>query len=306
MEASQRRVGWGRVGIMQQHVGFIGVLLVAGLLSGCVTGGGRKGLSEALMFHAPFDGTVDASFGAGDRRMQMGPTWNAPRNTTPGLPPGETVRLDRGAGKYGDALRFEKKITELVGYRVPGNFPFKARDWSGTVSFWLRVSPDADLEPGYCDVIQVTSKAWDDASFFVEFTKDEVPREMRLGVYADKKVWNPTNRKWEEIPMSEKPLARVLRPPFRRDLWTQVTFTWERFNTGRADGVARLYLDGEFQGEISAREQTFTWDLEQSVMMLGLAYTGWMDDLAVFRRALTPGEIRELYRLPGGVTDLHR
>jgi len=41
-------------------------------------------------------------------------------------------------------------------------------------------------------------------------------------------------------------------------------------------------------------------------MMLGLGYTGWIDALAVFDRALSADEVRALHRLPGGVTDLHR
>lgn len=289
---------------MQRIGQLLGMSAVVMVMAGCATGVGKGGLGEALVFHAPFDGTVDARVGSGDRRMQVGPGWGAPRDSSSGLPPGDVVRLERGVGRYGDALRFDRKIPQWVGYRVPGNVPFSTNDWSGTISFWLRVSPDADLEPGYCDPIQVTSKGWDDAAFFVEFTKDEKPREMRLGVYADKAVWNADGRKWDDIPLPEKPLARVIEPPFRRDRWTQVTFTWERFNTGRPDGVAKLYLDGEYHGQISAREQTFTWDLERSVMMLGLAYTGWMDDLAVFRRALSAEEVRELHRLPGGVTDL--
>jgi hypothetical protein len=41
-------------------------------------------------------------------------------------------------------------------------------------------------------------------------------------------------------------------------------------------------------------------------MMLGLGYTGWMDDLAVFDRALSAEEVRVLNRLPNGVNGLHR
>jgi hypothetical protein len=41
-------------------------------------------------------------------------------------------------------------------------------------------------------------------------------------------------------------------------------------------------------------------------MMLGLAYTGWMDDLAVFDRALSPAEVVTLHALPGGVSDLRK
>lgn len=254
-----------------------------------------RSAAKALVFHAPFDGTADARVAGGDARFQHGDSWDAPRNTRPGLPPGNVVRIDPGAGIRGDALRFDKKITQVVGFRVPGNFPNPATNGQGTVSFWLRVTPDEDIEPGYSDVIQVTSKAWDDAAFFVEFTKDEKPREMRLGIYADKKVWNPNGRDWNKMSFEEKPLARVERPGFKRDRWSHVAFTWERFNTGRPDGTARLYVDGRPAGGISPREQTFTWDEQKAVIMLGLAYTGWMDDLRIYNRALTPDEVQALH-----------
>ncbi len=273
---------------------------LAGAVSGCVglfipDSAATRRLREATVLHAPFDGTADARVAGGDARFQHGDSWEAPRDTRPGLPPGNVVRIDPGAGVRGDALRFDKKITQVVGFRVPGNFPPPVADWQGSVSFWIRVTPDEDIEPGYSDVIQVTSKAWDDASFFVEFTKDEKPREMRLGIYPDKKVWNPDGRDWNKMSLEEKPLARVVRPGFRRDRWSHVAFTWEHFNTGRPDGVARLYVDGRPAGGIGPREQTFHWDDGKAVIMLGLAYTGWMDELRIFNRALTPAEVQSLH-----------
>ena len=59
-------------------------------------------------------------------------------------------------------------------------------------------------------------------------------------------------------------------------------------------------------GEIGARTQTYTWDLDEALVMLGFSYTGWMDDLALFDRALGAEEVRSLGRLPHGVADLHR
>ena len=94
----------------------------------------------------------------------------------------------------------------------------------------------------------------------MEFSKDEKPREFRLGVYADFEVWNPQNKKWEDIPMAEKPLAPVVRPPFTREKWTHVAFTFENFNTGKPNGIAKLYLNGEERGVLKERTQTFTWD----------------------------------------------
>lgn len=288
---------------------FLGVIAGAVLTTGCKTNVAaqhRAELGRALTFHASFDTSVDAEFGKGDRRLHVAPKWGHPRMVQPGLPPGNTVHLAPGEGRYGGALRFERKIDELVAYRAARNVSVTPGPWGGTVSFWLRVSPDADLAPGYCDMIQITPRDWNDAAFFTEFTKDEKPREFRLGAYADLKVWNPNNRDWNAIPLAEKPLIPVLHPPFSRDRWTHVAFTWENYNTGQANGATRLYLDGQLRGELSPRIQTFTWDPEKCLIMLGLAYTGWMDDLAIFDRALSPVEITYLNGLKGGVQQLHR
>ncbi|MEY4692653.1 MAG: hypothetical protein RIT19_2978 [Verrucomicrobiota bacterium] len=262
-------------------------------------------LASSLVFHAPFDHLPDAVVGAGDRRFQTGPKWEAPRITQPGLPTNGAVWVDPRGGRHGGALRFERKIPQVVGFRVEGNFPWRTNQWSATVGFWLRSTPEIDIPKEYSDVIQITSKAWDDAALFVEFTPDDLPKHLRLGAYADKKVWNPQGRDWDKMPLSEKPLVVVTHPPFRREEWHQVVFTCDRFNSGRADGRVALYLDGQPAGELPERQQSYGWKLDDALMMLGLGYTGWMDDLAVFDRALSAEEVKALYRLPGGVSDLH-
>jgi len=85
-----------------------------------------------------------------------------------------------------------------------------------------------------------------------------------------------------------------------------VVFTFERFNTGKGDGVARLYLDGEPRGVLSARQQTFTWDPEQAIVGLGLNYIGLLDELSIFNRALAADEVAALSRLQSGVPGLLR
>lgn len=192
----------------------------------------------------------------------------------------------------------------MVFFKAAGNSGYKPAQWSGTVSFWLRLTPDEDLAPGYTDPIQITSKGWDKAAFFVEFTKDEKPREFRLGAYADFEVWNPDNRDWNSIPFHEKPLVKVVNPPFQRDVWTHVAFTFENYNTGKPDGDTRLYLNGEMRGVLAPRRQTFTWDLEKAMIMLGLSYAGHWDELAIFNRALNEAEVAALFQLPKGIASL--
>ena len=184
------------------------------------------------------------------------------------------------------------------------NFPTPRPEWAGTLSLWMSLDPAADLDPGFCDPIQLTSKKWDDAALFLEFEKraDGVP--FRLGVYADTAVWNPLGRKWEEIPAPEKPLITLTKTPFSRSRWTHAAFVIEHFNTGTANGRAQLFIDGKDAGTISPRQQTFTWDPAQSVIMLGVGYVGLMDDLALFDRALTPAEISHLFTLKDGLRTL--
>jgi hypothetical protein len=65
-----------------------------------------------------------------------------------------------------------------------------------------------------------------------------------------------------------------------------------------------LYLDGELRGVIPARTQTFTWDPQKSLIMLGIGYVGLYDEVSIFNRPLTQPEIIELRDLPNGVHSL--
>ncbi len=267
---------------------------------------GTAALLKALRFHASFDGGVDAVVAAGDPALYSAPSLKQRNEAARGLPPSGEIVLARGQGRFGDAVRFTRKKSSVIFFKGARNMPYQSTNWSGTVSFWLSVDPLNDLEPGFCDPVQITPRSWNDAAFFVEFEKRPENIPFRLGVYADLTVWNPENRPFADIPQNERPLVTVERPPFGRDRWTHVAFTFERFNTSRPDGVARLYLDGEPQGSLSPRQQTFTWDIGASVIALGLGYIGLLDDLAVFDRALNDGQIRALHQLEKGVTTLAR
>ena len=252
---------------------------------------------RGLVFRASFDSGLDGELGGGDRKLYWAPKMEVPpKSSAAGLPATGVVTHQKDGGVTGGYLKFEKKAPEMVFFHAKGNMPYNKTNWSGTVSFWLRLTPDDDLAPGFTDPIQITDKAWNKSAFFVEFSKDEKPREFRLGVYADFGVWNPHNKPWEAIPMSEKPLAAVVRPPFTREKWTHVAFTFENFNFGKPNGVAKLYLNGEERAGLKERLQTFTWDYEKALIMLGLSYVGDFDELAIYDRALSAKDIADLYR----------
>jgi hypothetical protein len=258
-----------------------------------------QALRNTLTFHASFDATVRAAHAAGDPALYWTPTLKQRNDSKPGLPVSGEVQHALGAGRFGDALRFTSRKSPVVFYQGAGNIAYSATNWEGTVSFWLSTDPEGQLEPGFCDPVQITPRAWNDAAFFVEFEKRAENIPFRLGVYADINVWNPEKRPFADIPQAERPLVTVEKPPFARGTWTHVVFTFERFNTNRSDGIARLYLDATPHGTLSPRQQTFTWDVQNTYIALGLNYIGLIDELTIFNRALTDGAVRAL---EGGVS----
>jgi hypothetical protein len=262
----------------------------------------QAALASALVFHAPFDEGVDARIAAGDPKLYWAPTWGRRAEAQPGLPPTHTTHVP-GAGRFGGALRFTGRGAPVAFYQGGANTPYASSNWNGAVSFWLSADP-AELSTGFCDPIQITPRAWNNGAFFVEFEKSADAWPFRLGVYADFDVWNPTKREFKEIPPDERPLVTVDRPPFGPGKWTHIVFTWEAFNTGRADGVARLYLDGVPRGRLTGRQQTFTWDPAETKIAMGLGYIGLFDELAVFNRVLSDTDVAALYTLDRGMLAL--
>lgn len=263
----------------------------------------RESIRKALAFHASFDGTADADFARGDKTIYTASNLKRP-DAKPGLHRPD-VEIAKGKGKFGDALCFGKNEKAVVFFQADKNMAYREKDWSGTVSFWLSLDPDKDLEPGYCDPIQITDKKWDDAAFFVDFTKDDKPRHFRLGIYSDFKVWNPKGLKFEQVPVADRPLSEeIAKPPFASGKWTHVLFTFANVNSGKPNGQGKLYLDGKPVAGIRDRTLTFTWEQSQAAMMLGLSYIGLFDDLAVFDRALTDEEVKVIYGLEGGIKSM--
>jgi hypothetical protein len=164
--------------------------------------------------------------------------------------------------------------------------------------------PDEDLEPGYCDPVQIVGDDSRKGFIFLEWSKDETPRFFRYAIRPLSHLWNPDNVGWEEIPAEKRPMVQIERAPFSRDEWTHAVFTLENINDKSKPQAGRLYLNGKLQGTIENRDLTLGWDPDRVRLVLGAAYVGHMDDLAVFDRALTDGEVRYIYGLEKGVREL--
>ena len=277
---------------MKNHNIFISLCpLILGLLFTVLIASGQSdelSIKKALTFYASFDGGTDADISRGDKRL-FTLIGKEPKlgNKTEGM-----SRIVKNKGLSGDALLFTKRNAKWLLYDGANNFHFAEKNWSGSVSFWLKVDPINGLDPGYVDPIQITPNTWNDASFFVDFAKDGNPRSFRLGAFADKSVWNPENK---DIPEPQRPLVPAKSNPFSSDKWTHVAFTWENFNTRKKDGVATLYLNGKNEGSITKWNQKFSWAGKPHRILIGLNYMGLFDELACFNRALSSKEVKHIF-----------
>jgi predicted neuraminidase len=276
--------------------------VIVGLLAGAAIARAdewRDTWRGRMTFHASFDGSDDADHARGDARIYTAQNLELDQ-------PLEGLRADavqrRAGGRWGEALVFSDTTESVVFFYGKANVPHATEQWAMTISFWMRLDPDQDLKPGFADPLQITDKKWNDAALFVDFSKDERPRHFRLGVFADYPFWNPSDTPWDDIPEADRPMITVERPPFSRDEWTHVAITLERLNSQRP-AAARLYLDGELQGEM-VRPQRFTWDPDRLAIMLGLHYIGAIDDLAIFEGAMTADDITRLMKLEEGAKAL--
>ena len=259
----------------------------------------EEALKSALVLHASFDKGLDADFSKGDPAAVV--------KTSSGLvpvPENDEVVLVPEGGRFGGALHFPKKGTTRPSYRGEGVLGYNDKDWSATVSLWLRLTPDEDLEPGYCDPIQIVGDDTKKGFVFLEWSKDHSPRYFRYAIRPKIELWDPEGLGWEVLPEEKRPMVQLKNAPFSRDRWTHAVYTLERINAGKGTSAGALYLDGKAQGRIENFDLTFGWDPAAVQLVLGAAYVGYLDDLAVFDRALSAAEVAKLHALENGIADL--
>jgi hypothetical protein len=259
----------------------------------------KSPLAAALAMHASFDSMLDADFSTGDRGCYV----KAGKETVRAAF-NEEVKLDSAGGRFGGALHFTRKGTTQPRFSGVDMLGYNAKSWSTTVSVWLRLTPDQDLQPGYCDPVQLVGDDSKKGFIFLEWSKDETPRFFRYAIRPLFHIWNPTNVQWADIPFEKRPMVQVANAPFSRERWTHVVFTVENLSDKSKKQSGKLYMDGKLQGSIDGWDLTFDWDPKAAALVLGASYVGHLDDLAVFNRVLTEAEVKELHALPNGVKDL--
>ena len=259
----------------------------------------QESLKQSLVFHASFDKSMDADFSTGDKACLS-------KQGGKLLPcvPNKEVKLTTTGGKFGGCLHFPKKGVTRPQFSGVNMLGYNDKRWSATVSTWLKLTPDEDLEPGYCDPVQIVGNDTKKGFIFLEWSKNETPRFFRFAIRPLVEIWNPTNVQWDEIACDKRPMVQIANAPFTREKWTHIVFTLSDINhkTGKPEGS--LYLNGNVAGKIQNWDLTFGWDPASVALVLGASYVGHVDDLAVFNRALNADEVRALHQQAGGVAAL--
>lgn len=279
-------------------------------LFGCVLGAGsetqadekvKEQLSKALTHHVSFDQSLKADF-----TIDRADAFQRAKEPGPAFEPNEEVKIDDKSGKFGGALHFVKKSKWMPAYKGDKIVGFNDKDWSTTVSLWLKLNPDEDLEPGYCDPIQIVGDDTKNGFIFLEWSKDHSPRYFRFAARPRIDIWDPQNLGWEQIPDDKRPMVQLKKASFSRDKWTHAVFVIEHFNTDETRSKGTLYLDGEKKGEIKNWDMKYSWPSDAVKVVLGAYYVGQIDDLSIFNRGLSEEEVQVLHGLPHGAGELHK
>lgn len=281
-------------------VPFLLTLLTTSLLPFTVAAQNTAALKQALTFHASFDQGFDADFSRGEK----GALARTKQGTVP-LAANEELKLVPDGGRFGGGLHFTKKGTTQPRFKGMGMLGYNATNWSASVSVWLKLDPDKDLEPGYCDPVQIVGDDTKKGFIFMEWSKDDAPRHFRFAIRPKIELWNPTGLDWAKMTDAQRPAVNLPRAPFSREAWTHVVFALENVNDKSKKPVGKLWLNGKLMGKIENWDLTLGWNPDAVQLVLGASYVGYMDDLAVFNRALTDAEITQLFGLKTGVRELH-
>ena len=184
-------------------------------------------------------------------------------------------------------MRFSSpERTSTLSSIAPRETAYTTSEWSGTISFWLSLDPAVDLEPGFCDPIQLTDSAYNDAAIWVDFIGENA-RQFRLGIFGDLSEWNPDELSPNDNPFFTDRLIAVDEPPFESGQWTHVAITFSGINTA-SGGTANLYLNGSARPKtMEGLNESFTWDASRGEVRLGINYVGLFDELSIFDRSLS-------------------
>lgn len=284
---------------MRHHVGATAVLLLA-VAAPTPARPAADDLKKAVLLYASFDEHVQADVAGGAKMLST--RYNHP--SQPGtflVEPGfndNVYHVARGRGVAGGGAMEVSDVLPRNGrvfFPAKGNLGYDPKGWGGALSVWCKTDPNTSLRTSFCDPIQITEKGANNGGLWFDFNDAKPRRDLRHGAFPA--VGAGQKAVSEDDPTA--PMVRVPRVAWTGDEWHHVVLSWAGFDTGKADAVSRLYIDGKLIGEVRDRELGMKWDIDRTGIYVAVNYLGLLDELAVFRRPLTADEVLQLHRRPG-------
>ena len=263
----------------------------------------NSAIADSITFFSSFDNGLNADYSKGDPVFYIAPSWSNRDRYQPFTDQADHVEIHKNEGRYRHALRIENGYSPVYFYKGEQNISYREENWSGSVSFWLKLDPETDLAPGYSDPIQITTRSWNDGALYVDFTIEQ-PRRFRFAFFPDREVWDPEEREWEEVPVDEWPMVVLEDMPFSSDGWTFVAFTFRNYNSGEPNAAIDCFIQGEYVGSLENIEQTITWNPEEIAIWLGYNFRGYFDELAIYNRELNREEVKYIFELHEGLSGI--
>ncbi|MFO0799515.1 MAG: LamG-like jellyroll fold domain-containing protein [Gemmataceae bacterium] len=256
-------------------------------------------LKKAVTLYASFDEHIWADVAGGGKMLNT-------RFNHPSLPgtflvePGfndNVFHVARGRGVAGGGALDATDVLPRNGrvfFPAKGNLAYDPKGWGGALSVWCQTDPNQSLKTSFCDPVQITEKGANNGGIWFDFN-DAKPRDLRHGAFPAV----PAGQKGVAEDDPQAPLVRVPRVAWKVGDWHHVVLSWSGFDTGKADAVSQLYIDGKLIGEVRDRAVAMNWDIDRTGVYVAVNYVGLLDELALFRRPLTADEVKLLRERPG-------
>ena len=255
-------------------------------------------LREAVTFFASFEKNVKGDFGSGvltpDTRYNHA-TEKGQFVVEKGIDK-KVFKIAADKGIQGGCLEVVDVLPRngRIFFPAKGNVAFKKDGWSGSLSVWCKTDPDKMLKTRFCDPIQITEKGANNGGLWFDFNDAKPKRDLRHGAFPT----IPEGRKGIGEDDPKAPMVRVPGIGWKADEWHHVVITWKNLDTGEADAVTALFIDGKLIGEVRGRAIAMGWDIDKAGIYVAINYIGLLDELILFNRAISKEEIDLLYKKP--------
>jgi len=267
-----------------------------------IDAGDVAALKKAVTFYASFDKSLTPEIGVGTIKTRFGDPAKPKEQRFERDYNDDIYRIAKNKGISGSCLEARDVLPNRgrFFYPVKGNLAYKKGGWGGAMSMWINMDPAA-LKLSFCDPIQITQKGANNGGIWFDFN-DAKPRDLRMGVFpavAD-------GEKGAKESDADAPMVWVKKVPFKAGDWHHIVMSWSNFDTGEKNALATLYIDGKKIGDVKDRAIAMDWDIEKAGIYTAVGYTGLLDEMALFNRALTADEVTALHKTPGLLAGLKK